>query len=456
MKNIHLNIPTLIRTLIIKVGIFFLGIYAYYTIELVAFFFENFIQFLFFIGMIFLINIEQPFVLKNFFIIYSAIFFSIGGYFFFPEKHLYIDMLIYICSFLTGYSFSFYKESNFSVKDKITLPIEITKKYIIFIIFIISTILIVNIIMAGGLSSYYSKDFFSERLENYGKKDFSSGLNTIISFTFSISNICFIAIYVDSAFQAKKKINYWYLIYLLLLYPLLSLSRATFVFGILTLIYIYSVDDDRKGIFNKKLILTGFIALSLLMLVVIGIGTIRQEKFNDSGKGNIDLQANNKGSIFIFGELVNIKAYQWIKEETEKNGYQYGKTMFAPFILKMVPRSWYPDKPINSGAYFSEKDDPESYYSGFMIPSSFFGDAYLNFGLLGTIIFCVILGYVFGILDKNYIKGNMQYLTSNIIVYYYFYPLIRDELSDAFFLIAMSLFIITLLNRFLKNQSIKY
>ena len=66
--------------------------------------------------------------------------------------------------------------------------------------------------------------------------------------------------------------------------------------------------------------------------------------------------------------------------------------MGLPFLLKVVPRSWYPSKPLNSGAYYMSTVRPAEWAAGYALPPTFFGDAYLSFGTRGAIVACLLLG----------------------------------------------------------------
>ena len=73
-----------------------------------------------------------------------------------------------------------------------------------------------------------------------------------------------------------------------------------------------------------------------------------------------------------------------IKHESITNGNQ-----LAGVILFFVPRSFWPTKPIGSGAYFAE----EKNYDFSNISMSFFGEGYINAGFIGVFIFTVFMIY---------------------------------------------------------------
>lgn len=82
-------------------------------------------------------------------------------------------------------------------------------------------------------------------------------------------------------------------------------------------------------------------------------------------------------------------------------------------IFFWVPRSLWPGKAIGSGAYIAH----ETHLSFTNLSMPYMGEGYLNFGILGIIIFSVVLAYIFAILDSNYWKYNNENNFSSLKYY---------------------------------------
>lgn len=67
-------------------------------------------------------------------------------------------------------------------------------------------------------------------------------------------------------------------------------------------------------------------------------------------------------------------------------------------IFFWIPRSIWPNKPIGSGAYVAHEQ--ELYFENISMP--FIGEGYINFGMVGVILFVVLLAYFSEKLDRWY------------------------------------------------------
>ena len=70
-------------------------------------------------------------------------------------------------------------------------------------------------------------------------------------------------------------------------------------------------------------------------------------------------------------------------------------------LLFFVPRKIWPTKPIGSGATLAAEQDA---FSNISMP--YFGEGYINFGLLGIFLFTVFLAFITAYLDRNYWKSG--------------------------------------------------
>jgi hypothetical protein len=99
-------------------------------------------------------------------------------------------------------------------------------------------------------------------------------------------------------------------------------------------------------------------------------------------------------------------------------------------LFKVVPRNWYPDKPTNSAAFYASHYQPAAFAAGFAIAPALWGALYLNFGNVGTVLGSFMLGMVTARLDSIYLEGRIDELGWFLIVYYNYYSLLRDDISN--------------------------
>ena len=112
------------------------------------------------------------------------------------------------------------------------------------------------------------------------------------------------------------------------------------------------------------------------------------------------------------------------------------------------------DKPTSSSGYFMEKILPNDAAGGYFISSSIYGDMYLNFGILGVIFFCFLLGGFSARVDSIFIEHNMRRLPMFLIVYYYYYVLLRGDLQGSLSLVLLTAAVYFILKRLLGYISV--
>ena len=102
-------------------------------------------------------------------------------------------------------------------------------------------------------------------------------------------------------------------------------------------------------------------------------------------------------------------------------------------LLFFVPRSFWETKPIGSGTFLSEILSLE-YYN---IAMPFIGEGYINFGIVGSILFMFLFGILLGNLDRVVWKLKRSNESHIFIFYYYFlfgwvFLIMRGDLINAF------------------------
>ena len=145
----------------------------------------------------------------------------------------------------------------------------------------------------------------------------------------------------------------------------------------------------------------------------------------------------NQGLDISFVEKGHFDAFQNFVRIVFEYPITYGYQLLGVFLF-WLPRSIWQDKPIGSGATLAE----ELNYTYVNISAAWLAEGWINFGLLGVLIFAIILGFFAASLDKEFwIKG----MGLEMSVYYVMFTgfvlfLMRgDLLSGAAFLVGFAL-----------------
>lgn len=134
---------------------------------------------------------------------------------------------------------------------------------------------------------------------------------------------------------------------------------------------------------------------NLIVLIVVGLLVIFPflDNFRNlpSGKG-IGLNLN----FDQFTEL-HFDSYSMFMRVLKDDLITYGR-QFLGVIFFFVPRSIWPDKPTGSGHFLMESMGED--FTNVSMP--YFGEGYINGGVLGVVLFVFLISYVMAKLDANY------------------------------------------------------
>jgi hypothetical protein len=145
--------------------------------------------------------------------------------------------------------------------------------------------------------------------------------------------------------------------------------------------------------------------LGLLLTLFPFLDKFRELDF-ENFTWSIDLSTMNHG---------HFDAYQNFSRVVEINLVTYGSQLIGS-LLFFVPRSFWELKPIGSGAILA---DVENYnFSSISMP--LIGEGFINFGVIGVVIFMFIYGLILGNLDRVAWQIKNKGTPSLFIYYYYF------------------------------------
>lgn len=391
------------------------------------------------------ISVRNLLSLKNYFIIFSILLFGVGGSFFFPERSdLIYDYYAILISFLLGYYlFLFFK------KKKKTIAGISYKKFkpirILYFFILIDIMQYLYTIYSIGFHEFYSGLSLVDQIKNYGHGGYSKGLTIIINAIYYSVQFSFVILYLLYTNKNKNKINYKTLSVILILFPLLTMNRSHVLVGLLLLLFI-------TYYFNREKIKLKYVVFIFIFILFIAsyIGNIRQSALNDSSTHTFNI---NIMQTMIVGEFSSIIAYTEIKDNINILDYQYGKTIFLPLLFKVIPRSIYHDKPLNSSGYFMYMLHPNEASAGFFLAPTIFGDLYLNFGDF-SIFFIFLLGLFSSYVDCSIKEKNISSFPVQIIVFYMYYSLLRNNLSGSIFNFLMVYITFKVIFNFFKQKNV--
>ena len=227
--------------------------------------------------------------------------------------------------------------------------------------------------------------------------------------------------YLYIAVFSKKKIWKIVLFYLMTVTFVARGFRFIIVAIIVGPMILYCLMEEKRPRFRHVLLV-----FLLLMAMITVVGSMRVD-FR-AGKGITQESLSNmtldsaieavKGNFEIF------KAYYGITERIPSlMGYTYGKQIFLYTLIMMIPRFIWPGKPQPPlRAILRISVCPYAIAAGTMYP--YIGEYYHEFGVLGVIVCCILLGYFCKRLARFKESKNIH----SLILFSTVYPLLLQVL----------------------------
>lgn len=344
-------------------------------------------------------------------------------------------MLIYIVT----YKFSYNKDGNL----KKTRVMEIKNiKLVLDIFFMASILASVYIISKTGLSNLFARSTNLLQIE-------STSFSLIVTNTFRAIPVIYIA--MNLLFKEKnnfiyKKANF---ILALILMILINFPTATARFWMAS-VYIGLLIIIKKS-FNNKYLIKMLIFIGILFIFPF-INVFRNNTILDIINKGIDVKNITDG--FLKGDFDSYSMLTRSIIYTNNNGITMGYQLIGN-LLFFIPRTMWAGKPIGSGATIAEGLG----WNFTNVSCPYIGEGYINFGVIGVMLFAIILGRVtkFGDKTYEYLKDSKNKHISFIEVVYpfsigfLFFILRGDLLSSISFYIGFmsSLIALNLFQRFL-------
>lgn len=287
-------------------------------------------------------------------------------------------------------------------------------------------------VISFGVADYYAGAQLAATVQNYGKADPTGAFHQVVTFILSAATIACLAVFVERVasqqgaltttldYSKKRRLALRLGFAWLVLFPILQFSRSALVYGGAT--YLAMRSRLRSRPFRLGLVVLA--GLALVFFVYVGLS----RSYALGGSDKIE-------SLFV-SELTPWMAYRDIKVNIDQLGYQYGGTILAPFLLKLVPRGVYPEKPYNTSGYFMTALYPDLFKAGFALPPTLMGDLYLNFGSIGLLLGILVFGTFTGRFDGIVVYRQTRYMGLYFLVFTGYVSLLRDNLADALFVLT--------------------
>ena len=405
--------------------------------------------------------------LRNVLLIYTVALFSFGSALLDLSPRPYKDMLIYIVAILAGYTLSSLRrrERAWHIRPaRTTFRIGADRIYmlettIVLVVGLNLAILFYNLIQYG-VGAFYGGQALLDQLSTYGKASGSGGALQIAVFFIRYTGVATVVLYVCTCLENQVKIRYRYPLALLVIVPIVLLARSDALTGAAFLLAIHAIDrritarrgsapgaemqngaTGRQRQSNQAVAIAMALAVAFTAALLIG-GLREQSSPSAAATSTLDRHVP-----LLKSELTPIQAYSEIRQNEDALGHPHGSTIVGPLVLKVVPRALFPAKPQNSGAYYLSRIRPDEFAASYALPPTFYGDAFLSFGLQGAALLSLLLGGVVARLDVAYKEASLSRLPTFLVVYANFYGLLRNALSESLAAILLTVLALTVLRR---------
>jgi len=216
-----------------------------------------------------------------------------------------------------------------------------------------------------------------------------------------------------------RRQKYWFLFFLftipeLLLWSLISGSRAMLPFIFLKILVVYYMTSERGHAISVKLL--KWVAITAIILL-ISFPIITEFRFKGTSVIKEGISSSfapiallkNVGLRFVGLDALSII----VKKVPDEIPYTFGTDiLYIP--VKWIPRSFWPEKPVSLSFVFGKKFVPQYYEKGIITTVSLIGEFYWAFGVIGVILGMMFFGVSLRSLNEYLVrpKNNL----SNILI----------------------------------------
>jgi oligosaccharide repeat unit polymerase len=221
-----------------------------------------------------------------------------------------------------------------------------------------------------------------------------------------------------------KTVTLWIFLCLTVIWYVLSSGRSNFLALAIACLLVWLEVPDSRG--SKKIGSTPIIVFCIATVVMLVLSVVRADWDFSRARADGVLGAEGvvRESLNIFRELC--KTVEYFPRHMD---YLHGYSFYG-VVTNIVPRVWWPDKPIGVGRLASILYD---YNSDNSIALSLPGELYANFGMLGSLVGMIFFGVLVRMIYRWYVRrrGDQAALVIYVFLVVTVIQEVRGDILDA-------------------------
>lgn len=293
-----------------------------------------------------------------------------------------------------------------------------------------SVFILLNRIIKIGVTGLFMKS-----VTNLAQSDINDSAKELLLEKILVSYCCLaavISIYVSKEIKEYKIFAIINIICLFFAYfpPILSRNVVATVYGSLLLVLFPKLKKSRAFV----------VLFSVAFLIIFPFFDVF--RYNDFK--NINLLDTLKNTIeniaagWTEGHYDAYTTYSLTLDYVRENGITWGRQLLGVLFF-FIPRSFWPSKPIGSGAFMAERLGTFT-----NISCSLPGEGYINWGIIGLILFGLFLGMISQRIDNTYWDNSINsYRIETLypILIFMFFFMCRGDLLSSFAYLCAFIFV---------------
>lgn len=228
-------------------------------------------------------------------------------------------------------------------------------------------------------------------------------------------------------------------------------------------IYICLIFLFIPRLLNSNIKMLSFLFFSMVLLFPLtAFITHTDATFNEILKDpSILIEQAKGGGVKDAFNTINYDAFANFTTTIEfvnNEGYAHGHQA-AGALLFFVPRSIWTSKPVGTGEYIGEYLVSEYDFSYTNLANPFISEGYINFGIMGVILFAAVLGFFFSIFLRWIKSDNYLYKILGLYFAIHLLFLLRGDFTNGYSYYVGTLIGALLIPKgvmYVIDQSIKY
>lgn len=411
---------------------------------------------------VFSVDLRHPMTLRTMFLVYSVGLFWYGNRLLYPGgSSLAADLLLYLLAFTAGYAVAAGRREGRPVEatpaaGPTSAAVVARLEVVLWLLLAVEMVRVALLVAPYGPRAFYGGQELVNRISTFGQGG-ATGVEGITAILVTVAVAAVVAAYAEQCLKAGVRIRYSLVALVAVVPPLLSLERASVVYGSVLVAALYLCERrirpltaGRPGTGSGRRLVVALVALACAGGVAVKIGDIRAKRLNQQVFGTAH-EVDTLGQV-LRSEFTTIVFYRDVKDNIDTLGYRWGTNIVGALATRLVPRAVWRDKPITTSEYYMRQLRPRELQAGFSLAPSLFGVSLLNFGVAGTMVVVALVGLAAAACDRAYLEGMASRVPSFLILATWFYSLLRDDLATSLVSIALTFAAYAVLRRALAER----